>query len=133
MSFRGKHREKVVTNTWQTPDTPAKKKPPAHIDPTDVQFASLQQEIVFANWSARMTPPKPVGIAQRFLLSFGGDADPAPMSLATLMDNVIPPILKGLFTLIVRRIGPVLAGASVTLIYLAARNKMKLLESLTTV
>ena len=112
MSFRTRHvsSEKNGEGHIAEPGR-AKKKPPAHVDPT--AFFFLQQEVVFANWWARMTPTTTVGIAQRFLLSFCGDVDPALMSLANFMDVVTLPLLKELFALFVRRIGPVLAGASV--------------------
>ena len=58
-----------------------------------------------------MTPKKPVGIAQCFLLAFGGDADPAPMAFCNFMEEVTLPILVDLFALIVRRVGPTITAA----------------------
>ena len=52
-------------------------KPKLRLDPTNVHILLIQQEVIFANWWAQMTPKKPVGLAQRFLFAFGGDADPA--------------------------------------------------------
>ena len=107
-------REKTAKAPLVNPQAPAKKKPPTHLDPTNVHFIFLQQEVVFATWWAQMTPKKPVGIAQRFLMSFGGDADPAPMQFASFMEDVAtPPRLKDLLRLIVSRIRPVVPGAEV--------------------
>ncbi len=108
-----KQREKNAKETLQNPHAPAKMKPPAHLDPTNVHFIFLQQEVLFATWWAQMTPKKPIGIAQRFLMSFGGDADPAPMDFASFMEDVTIPTLKQMFRLIVRRVGPVVPGAAV--------------------
>ena len=53
-----------------------------------------------------MIPKKRVGLAQRFLFAFGGDADPAPSAYNNLLEEIALPIVRYLFTLIVRRVGP---------------------------
>ena len=57
-----------------------------------------------------MTQRKPVGIPQRFLLSFGGDADPAPMLYKDFIEEVALPVLRDVSTLIVRSVGPKMTG-----------------------
>ena len=80
------------------------------MDPTNVHFIFLQQEVVFANFWCQMTPRKPIGIPQRFLFSFGGDADPAPMLYKDFMEEVTLPVLRDVFTLIVRSVGSKMTG-----------------------
>ena len=53
-----------------------------------------------------MIPNKPVRIAQRCLLAFGGDADPAPAALNNFSSEVTMPIVHNLFPQIVRHVGP---------------------------
>ena len=104
-------REKMGKDTIKHPSAPATKPQAAHMDPTNAHFIFLQQEVIFATWWCQLTPRKPVGIAQRFLLAFGGDADPAPMAYSDFMDDVTLPVLRDLFTLVVRHVGPKLTGA----------------------
>ncbi|MCP4243202.1 MAG: hypothetical protein GY772_21820, partial [bacterium] len=99
-------REKVAKEAVHNPAAPVASKPKLHIDPTNVHVLFLQQEVIFANWWAQMTPKKPVGLAQRFLFAFGGDADPAPVAYNNFLDEITLPIVRELFTLIVRRVGP---------------------------
>ena len=70
-------RQKAATEVLVNPAGPVANKPKLRVDPTNVHVLLLQQEVMFANWWAQMIPKKPVGLAQRFLFAFGGDADPA--------------------------------------------------------
>ena len=81
-----------------------------HMNPTNVEVAFLSQNLYFMDWWAKIAHMKPIGIPQRFMLSFAGDADPALASLANLFKDVTAPILKKLFVLQLKCIGPKLFG-----------------------
>ena len=78
-----------------------------HIDPTNVHVLLLQQDVVFASYWAQLTSRKPVGLAQRCLFSFGGDADPAPIDLKAMLLTITKPFVKKIFCMVVRHVGPV--------------------------
>ena len=70
-------RQKAATEVLVNPARPVANKPKLRVDPTNVHVLLLQQEVLSANWWPQVIPKKPVGLAQRFLFAFGGDADPA--------------------------------------------------------
>ena len=76
------------------------------MSPTNVKVAFLSQNMYFMYWWARVAHVKPIGIAQRFMLSFGGDSDPASVAMADFNDKVARPILKRLFVCMMKVIGP---------------------------
>ena len=63
----------------QNPVAPQQAIEGLHMDPTNVHVLFLQQDDIFTTWWARLAVNKRVGLPQRCLFSFGGDADPAPM------------------------------------------------------
>jgi hypothetical protein len=104
-------RNKVAKQKVSNPQAPVMPQQGIHMDPTNVHIMLLQQEVIFANWWCQMIPKKTIGIAQRCLFSFGGDSDPAPMDLHAFMDAVTVPIIRTLFELVVRHVGPVMTQA----------------------
>ena len=107
-----KDREKAFKTSAKNPSDPKLEAPLLHLSPTNVEVAFLCQNLYFMDWWARVAVQKPIGIPQRCMLSFGGDADPAPASLADFPDDVVFPILKRLFVLQLRSIGPKIVGGS---------------------
>lgn len=77
-----------------------------HMDPTNVHVMFMQQEVLFVEFWAQITSNCPVGLAQRFLLSFAGDMDPAPRALNHFMEKVTLPILGRLFAAVLHSVGP---------------------------
>jgi hypothetical protein len=83
-----------------------------HIDPTNVHLIYLQQEVFFQTWWAQIAVRHPVGLPQRCLFAFGGDMDPSPKAWNNFFQDIVRPIVKSLFTCIVRRVGPKVTGTT---------------------
>ncbi len=77
-----------------------------HMDPANVHVMFMQQEVLFVEFWAQLTFNSPVGLVQRFLLSFAGDMDPAPRRLNGFLEKVILPILARLFAAVLHAVGP---------------------------
>jgi len=87
-----------------------------HIDPTNIHVCWLWQNEVFVKYLAQLTRAAPVGTAQRFLLDFAGNCDPAPRALVDFWEELVLPILEKLFSAVVQRVGPKMVSNSVTLV-----------------
>ena len=122
-----KLREKVAKDVVSSLAAPSTKPLPLHMDPTNVHVMFLQQEVIFTNWWCQTVPKKPVGITQRFLMSFGGDADPAPMKYPFLHD-VTTPIVHDLFALVVRHVGARITQSSDLYITCTERQALPVAE-----
>ena len=72
------------------------------MDPTNVHVMFMQQEVLFVEFWAQITSNCPVGLAQRFLLSFAGDM----RALNHFMEKVTLPILGRLFAAVLHSVGP---------------------------
>ena len=82
------------------------------LNPTNVHFLFLQQEYYFNHFWAQLAADKPVGLAHRFLFSFGAYENPPPNNLSGFFASVAAPILRRLFELVLLRFGPKVVAAS---------------------
>ena len=78
----------------------------AHLNPTNVHIMLLQQNCVFAKYWAQLTARKPIGVAQRCLFAFGGDADPALMACSHFLRDLTVPIVKDFLHQLISVAGP---------------------------
>ena len=101
-----RQQQQAKVKQLQNPLAPQEEIAGLHMDPTNVHILFLQQDVLFTTWWARQAATKSVGIAQRFLFAFGGDADAAPIRHKDFMTTVTLPIVKDLLKLIVRFVGP---------------------------
>ena len=81
------------------------------LNPTNVHFLFLQQEYYFNHFWAQLAADKPVGLAHRFLFSFGAYENPPPENLSGFFNSVATPILRRLFELVLLRFGPKVVAA----------------------
>jgi len=103
-------RDKILKKPMKNPAAPNEPPLTLHIDPTNVHLIYLQQEVFFQTWWAQIAVRHPVGLPQRCLFAFGGDMDPAPKAWNGFFEEVTRPIIKRLFSCIVRRVGPKVTG-----------------------
>ena len=73
---------------------------------TNVHFVLIGQEDVFAKFWAQLAHAKQIGLAQRFLLSFGARQCTACTKWNAFFQSVTLPILEQLFTIVLHRVGP---------------------------
>ena len=73
---------------------------------TNVHFVLIGQEDVFAKFWAQLAHAKQIGLAQRFLLSFGVRQCTACTKWNAFFQSVTLPILEQLFTIVLHRVGP---------------------------
>ena len=79
---------------------------PSAIHSSNVQICMLQQIVIFSKWWAQMESNEPVGLAPRFLLSFGAAGTPGDFKLNGFARDVARPFLKSLFATTLRVLGP---------------------------
>ena len=103
-------RDKLLKKPMKNPAAPNDPPMTLHIDPTNVHLVYLQQEVFFQTWWAQIAARHPVGLPQRCLFAFGGDMDPAPKAWNGFFEDITRPIVKALFSSIVRRVGPKVTG-----------------------
>ena len=68
-------RQRVLAKRVRSQDAPAEPPEALHLDPTNVHFMFLIQNLFFQTWFAQIAEKHPVGIPQRCLFSFGGRPD----------------------------------------------------------
>ena len=78
---------------------------PTQIMSTNVQICMLQQVVVFAKWWALVENNELVGLAPRFLLSFGSAGEPGDYRLTEFSRCVALPFMEKIFTATVRLLG----------------------------
>eukprot|EP00438_Fugacium_kawagutii_P004393 Skav208133 [mRNA] locus=scaffold3170:20796:24740:- [translate_table: standard] len=81
------------------------------LNPTNIHFLFLQQEYYFNHFWAQLAGDKPMGLAQRFLFSFGAYENPPLGSYSGFFQSVTAPVLKKLFELVLVRYGPKVVAA----------------------
>jgi hypothetical protein len=81
------------------------------LNPTNIHFLFLQQEYYFNHFWAQLASDKPVGLAHRFLFSFGAYENPPPASYSGFFQAVTAPILRRIFELVLVRFGPKVVAA----------------------
>ena len=122
-------RQRVLQKPKQKPQAPVQPQPKLHLDPTNVTILFLQQDSYFQKYWARIARDHPVGIPQRCLFAFGGYTDPAPQKWNDFFESVTRPIVKDLFTQVVRRVGPRVMGAD-TPVFATTASQQKVVSRL---
>lgn len=73
---------------------------------TNVTVFLLQQVSVFSKWWARSEENFSIGLIGRFVFSFAAAGEPGPPSMAEFESTVAIPILKEIFHLMLKTLGP---------------------------
>ena len=79
------------------------------LETTNVVLVLLQQFEFFAKWWAEQEKMKPIGIAQRFLFTFASSEPPASIEWQHFNTDVAYPIIKELFSKLLKSVGPRIA------------------------
>ena len=96
---------------WETKIDRSKKRAdresmPEETKETNVTVFLLQQVSVFSKWWARSEENFSIGLIGRFVFSFAAAGEPGPPSMAEFESTVAIPILKEIFHLMLKTLGP---------------------------